>query len=152
VVNVLSKVKKLVNRSNRLYRILILLILFSILFDAITTYFGLYDPTVFEFNTLTGFLIKYLGKEIGLFFWVSIVFFSYVILISLFDTYRLKFTEIGFCTIFGLRHMLAGVSNLSIIFNEVQLRIISEKIFTLWPVALIIFILVALTEYTLERK
>ena len=151
MIFVLSKAKNLIGKSSRLYRILIPFILFSILFDAITTYFGLYDPTVFEFNTFTGFLIKYLGREIGLLLWFFIILFSYAILIYEFDTYRLKVTEIGFCVIFGFRHMLAGVSNLSIVFNKVWLRIISEKIFILWPVALIVFILMALVEYMLER-
>ena len=149
--NVLSIARNLISKSSRLYRILISLVLFSLLFDVITTYFGLFDPTTFEFNTFTDLFIKYLGKELGLFLWFFVVLFSYLILIYVFDISRLKATEIGFCVLFSFRHMLAGVSNLSIVFDEVWLRVISEKIFVLWPVALIIFILMALVEYMLER-
>jgi hypothetical protein len=121
------------------------------MFDAITTYFGLFDPIVFEFNTFTSYFIKYLGKGFGLVAWFFVLLFSYVILMYVFDVSRLTFTEVGFGAIFGFRHLLAAVSNLSIVFDRTWLKLLSEKIFILWPFALLIYVLIAIIEFILER-
>ena len=68
-----------------------------------------------------------------------------------FDVSKLPLTEIGFGVIFGLRHLLAAVSNLSIVFNITWFKLLSEKIFILWPFALLIYVLMALIEFMLER-
>jgi hypothetical protein len=151
VIDVPSQFRKVFFKSSRLYRILIFFLFFCLIFDAITTYFGLFNPIVFEFNAFTSYFIKYLGKEFGLVIWFFVLLFSYVILMYVFDVSKLTLTEIGFGVIFGFRHLLAAVSNLSIVFDINWLKLLSEKIFILWPFALLIYVLVALIEFMLER-
>ena len=151
MIDVPSKFIKVFLKSSRLYRILIFFLFFSLIFDTITTYFGLFDPIVFEFNTFTSYFIKYLGKEFGLLTWFLVLLFSYAIIMYVFDVSKLTLTEIGFGVIFGFRHLLAAVPNLSIIFDRTWLKLLSEKIFILWPFALLIYVLIALIEFMLER-
>jgi hypothetical protein len=125
--------------------------LFTLLFDALTTYLGLSDPTAYEFSPLTRWFIENLGKEAGLCLWFTLVSFSYSVFVYVIDSARLRITEVGFCIIFGSRHLIAGISNLSICLNEISFRIMAEKIFVFWPFTLLIFIIVALVEFTLER-
>ena len=151
VQNILTLARRLAVGTGKLYRILIAFIFASLLFDVITTYFGLNDPTVFEFNPFTELFIDLLGREIGLVVWFLLVLVSYVILINIIDVAKLYITEVGFCGLFGFRHLIAGISNLSIWLDATWLRLIAEKIFVIWPFSLIIFVLVALVEFLLER-
>ena len=151
VQNILTSVGRLAVSTSKLYKILIAFIFFSLLFDVITTYFGLDDPTVFEYNPFTGLFIGLLGREIGLVTWFLLVLISYLVLINIIDVAKLYVTEVGFCVLFGFRHLIAGVSNLSIWLNATWLRLVAEKIFVFWPFSLIVFVLVALVEFLLER-
>ncbi|MEM3404352.1 MAG: hypothetical protein QXJ17_07450 [Nitrososphaeria archaeon] len=73
-----------------------------------------------------------------------------MIILGVIDTKHLYITEVGFAFIFGLRHVIAGISNLSIFFDENQLKLLSNTMYVYWPFLLLIFFIIALTEFLLD--
>jgi len=136
--------------ASRLYAVLIMFIVPVLLFDVISTYFGLFEPTAYELNSIPRFFIEALGEEVGLSSFFVLVMFSYLIILRVIDAKGLYITEVGFAAIFGLRHVIAGISNLSIFFDGNWLKPLSDTMYVYWPFLLLIFFIIALTEFLLE--
>jgi hypothetical protein len=133
-------------RLSRRFTVFVLIVLFALLFDIISTYYALLSPRVFEHDPQARWFIQYLGKEMGLLVYFLTKSAAYSLILFPLDLFKFQLTEVTFSVSLGFGHFLAGISNTSIYlgilwiyFSLIECLLLIEKLIS-FPAVLVFLI------------
>lgn len=128
-------------------------LLSALLYDMVTTYYASSVPLTYESNPFASWLIQRFGKGEGFLLYFVLCSAVYIVILLLFELCKFPIENIFegiLSTIFGLRHILAGTSNLCLYFNILSIHFALMGIIRVasdfWGFLFVLLVVVAVIE------